>query len=199
MATLDADDLAAITAIITDKIPSALNVGPSGSVYVAGDAFGNSLATNANALAIKAKTDNLPSDPADASVIAGLIAEVKAKTDLIGTSTIYPLTGTVTATANASYISIRTNEAISVTVALYDAAGTAVSTVGMTLELIFESGSTEVVITNSDITKSATGFSFTVPSTLNSSERLWTYTCRKTTDEAVLCSGKLEVIYAPNN
>ena len=33
--------------------------------------------------AIKAKTDNLPSDPADASVVAGLIAAVEAKVDTI--------------------------------------------------------------------------------------------------------------------
>jgi hypothetical protein len=33
--------------------------------------------------AIKAKTDNLPSDPADASVVAGLIAAVEAKVDTV--------------------------------------------------------------------------------------------------------------------
>jgi hypothetical protein len=36
-----------------------------------------------NAVAIKAKTDNLPSDPADASVVAGLIAGVETKVDTI--------------------------------------------------------------------------------------------------------------------
>lgn len=36
--------------------------------------------------AIKAKTDNLPSDPADASVVAGLIAGVDAKVDIIDTN-----------------------------------------------------------------------------------------------------------------
>lgn len=36
--------------------------------------------------AIKAKTDNLPSDPADASVVAGLIAAVEAKVDIIDTN-----------------------------------------------------------------------------------------------------------------
>jgi len=35
--------------------------------------------------AIKAKTDNLPSDPADASVVAGLIAAVEAKVDTVDT------------------------------------------------------------------------------------------------------------------
>ena len=33
--------------------------------------------------AIKAKTDNLPSDPADASVVAGLLSGISAKTNLI--------------------------------------------------------------------------------------------------------------------
>jgi len=36
--------------------------------------------------AIQAKTDNLPSDPADASVIAGLIAAAEAKIDIINTN-----------------------------------------------------------------------------------------------------------------
>jgi hypothetical protein len=36
--------------------------------------------------AVKAKTDNLPSDPADASVVAGLIAGVDAKVDIIDTN-----------------------------------------------------------------------------------------------------------------
>jgi hypothetical protein len=36
--------------------------------------------------AVKAKTDNLPSDPADASVVAGLIAAVDAKVDIIDTN-----------------------------------------------------------------------------------------------------------------
>lgn len=35
--------------------------------------------------AIKAKTDNLPSDPADASVVAGLIAAAEAKIDIVDT------------------------------------------------------------------------------------------------------------------
>lgn len=148
---------------------------------------------------VTSKTDALPSDPADQSVLAGLLSGISAQTDLIGTATILPLTGTVSAVANASHISIKTNEAVVVTVGLTNSSGTAVSTVGMTLELVFESGATEVVIANADITKSSTGFSFTVTTALNASEKLWTYVCRKTTDEAVLCNGKLEVIYAPNN
>jgi len=36
--------------------------------------------------AVKAKTDNLPSDPADASVVAGLIAAAEAKIDIIDTN-----------------------------------------------------------------------------------------------------------------
>jgi hypothetical protein len=42
--------------------------------------------TAADVGAIKAKTDNLPSDPADASVVAGLIAAVDAKVDIIDTN-----------------------------------------------------------------------------------------------------------------
>lgn len=43
-------------------------------------------AVKVDTAAIKAKTDNLPSDPADASVIAGLIAGVDAKVDIIDTN-----------------------------------------------------------------------------------------------------------------
>jgi hypothetical protein len=39
--------------------------------------------TAADVGAIKAKTDNLPSDPADASVVAGLIAAVETKVDAV--------------------------------------------------------------------------------------------------------------------
>lgn len=42
--------------------------------------------TAADVGAIKAKTDNLPSDPADASVVAGLIAAVESKVDTIDTN-----------------------------------------------------------------------------------------------------------------
>jgi hypothetical protein len=53
-------------------------------------ALGADLATVAGYLdtevaAIKAKTDNLPSDPADASVVAGLIAALETKVDTIDT------------------------------------------------------------------------------------------------------------------
>jgi hypothetical protein len=89
MATLDADDLAAITAIIAAKIPSAINVGPSGSVYVASDAFGNALATASTVLAIKAKTDNLPSDPADQSLLAALIASAISESTAEIASAVY--------------------------------------------------------------------------------------------------------------
>lgn len=52
--------------------------------HVAAGSTGKALSDiNTNAAAIKAKTDNLPSDPADASVVAGLIAAVEAKVDII--------------------------------------------------------------------------------------------------------------------
>jgi hypothetical protein len=43
-------------------------------------------AVDTEVAAIKAKTDNLPSDPADASVVAGLIAAVETKVDTIDTN-----------------------------------------------------------------------------------------------------------------
>ena len=97
------------------------------------------------------------------------------------------------------YLTIKTNEAVTLVIGLTDTNGDPVSTIGMTLEAVFESGTTEVVIPNADITKAATGVSLVATSALNSTERLWTYALRRTTDEAVLISGKLEVSYAPNN
>lgn len=43
-------------------------------------------AKSSDLLLVKAKTDNLPSDPADASVVAGLIAAVEAKVDIVDTN-----------------------------------------------------------------------------------------------------------------
>lgn len=150
----------------------------------------------------------IPYAPADRPTAEGVAEYTLTSTNHTGylvlnvggaMATVLPVSAVVEAVTSASYISINTAEAVVVTVGTYNADGTAFSTVGMSLELVFESGSTEVVISNSDITKSTTGFAFTVPSTLNSSERLWSYVCRKTTDEAVICKGRFEVNYAANN
>lgn len=110
-----------------------------------------------------------------------------------------PVYGTVLSALEARYLTIKTNEAVTLVIGLTDTNGDPVSTIGMTLEAVFESGTTEVVIPNADITKAATGVSLVATSALNSTERLWTYALRRTTDEAVLIRGKLEVSYAPNN
>lgn len=66
------------------------------------------LPANSDIAAIKAKTDNLPSDPADASVVAGLIAAVDTKIDTIDTvvdavkAKTDSLTFTVASTVNAN-------------------------------------------------------------------------------------------------
>jgi hypothetical protein len=56
---------------------------PEVDVTHVGGATTNVAALATNVDAIKAKTDNLPSDPADASVVAGLIAGVETKVDTI--------------------------------------------------------------------------------------------------------------------
>ena len=124
---------------------------------------------------------------------------IDAIAEQINTQTILPVYGTVLSALEARYLTIKTNEAVTLVIGLTDTNGDPVSTIGMTLEAVFESGTTEVVIPNADITKAATGVSLVATSALNSTERLWTYALRRTTDEAVLIRGKLEVSYAPNN
>lgn len=121
-----------------------------------------------------------------------------AKIDSIGTSSFLPVTGTVQARVNASQITVYTSEVATVTLGLEDTNGTPVDTTGMTLELVFESGTTDVTISNASITKATNGISFAITSDLNSSERDWNYALRKS-DETVLQTGVLSVQYAPNN
>lgn len=125
----------------------------------------------------------------------------KALTDA-GSSTsvtVLPATGTEISRVSGTAIQLFTAELITVAVGVTDSAGVAVDLTGMTLELIFESGSTEVVIADAAITKTTSSFSFVATSTLTASERLWKWALRKTTDESVIVNGTLEVVYSPNN
>jgi hypothetical protein len=73
------------------SLPGAYGAGTAGKLI--GDSLDAAVSTRASqtsldtvggiADAIKLKTDNLPSDPADASVVAGLIAAVEAKVDIV--------------------------------------------------------------------------------------------------------------------
>lgn len=82
-----ADERTAIRTILgvpasgtTPGVPSA------GALKVIDDLIDTEVgALQSDVSAIKAKTDNLPSDPADASVVAGLIAGVEAKVDTVDT------------------------------------------------------------------------------------------------------------------
>ncbi len=82
------------TGTITYKIFASAageGVAQTGDAYaiVASGTYGNSAlktlidTVDTVADAVKAKTDNLPSDPADASVVAGLIAAVETKVDTV--------------------------------------------------------------------------------------------------------------------
>lgn len=80
----DAITAAKVAADVTTEIQSGL------ATAAALDAVDNFVDTEIAAIktvvdAIQAKTDNLPSDPADASVIAGLIAATEAKVDTVDT------------------------------------------------------------------------------------------------------------------
>lgn len=113
--------------------------------------------------------------------------------------TVLPATGTETSRVSGTALTLFTSELIAVAVGVTDSDGVAVDLTGMTLELIFESGSTEVTIVDADITKTTSSFSFTTTTALVSAEKLWKWALRKTTDGAVVVSGTMEVIYKPNN
>lgn len=68
----------------TTQLPGAYGAGSAGKIV--GDNINAPIATVDTVVdAIKAKTDNLPSDPADASVVAGLISAVETKVDTVDT------------------------------------------------------------------------------------------------------------------
>lgn len=129
-------------------------------------------------------------------------ADLDTQLDAIATGfsvTVLPATGTETSRVSGTALTLFTSELIVVAVGVTDSDGVAVDLTGMTLELIFESGSTEVTIADADITKTTSSFSFTTTTALVSAEKLWKWALRKTTDGAVVVSGTMEVIYKPNN
>lgn len=76
------------TAIASDAITAAKVAADVTTELQSGLATASALSTltgyvDTEVAAIKAKTDNLPSDPADASVVAGLIAAVETKVDTV--------------------------------------------------------------------------------------------------------------------
>jgi hypothetical protein len=73
-------------AIATDAIGSAEVAASAVTKIQAGLATATALSdVETTIAAISAKTTNLPTDPADASVVAGLIAAVEAKVDIVDT------------------------------------------------------------------------------------------------------------------
>lgn len=128
-----------------------------------------------------------------------LLTVIQSQTDLIGTGLIVlPVTGTTVGRGVGTALTAYTNELVTFTVAVTDSTGASVDLSAMTLELVFESGATEVTILNAAITKASGSFGFTATSALTTAERLWKWALRKT-DETVLLTGTLEVIYAANN
>ncbi len=76
-----AEIVAGIWSALTSTLTTVGSIGKRISDFLTGDAFVRlgapaGASVSADIAAIKAKTDNLPSDPADASVIAGLIAAI---------------------------------------------------------------------------------------------------------------------------
>lgn len=83
--TTGAITAAALAADASAEIIAALNASAidSGTVGSIGEAWGKIGGINTNVVSVKAKTDNLPSDPADASDVAGAFSTVNTKLDTI--------------------------------------------------------------------------------------------------------------------
>lgn len=118
-----------------------------------------------------------------------------AKSGSIGTATTVAVSGIY---RGGCVLQLFTAETPRVTVSLLDQDGLAVDVNNFVFALIFESGSSEVTISNSDVTKGSSSFAFTVPAALTTASRLWLWSARNTQDGGVIIrNGICEVTYSP--
>jgi hypothetical protein len=166
--------------------------------------------------AIKAKTDNLPSDPADASDITAAFTEIKgagwsSSTDTLEkisdaaggmNVTIMPLSATATARVSGTTITTFIGDRSALTVAVFDSAGAAVDlTAQGTLEVVIErrDGTDLQVIPAASLTIGGTSnnqltFSPDATAVGTLGQHLWAL--RKTSNEGVLAHGNFVVSVA---
>jgi hypothetical protein len=166
--------------------------------------------------AIKAKTDNLPSDPADASDITAAFTEIKgagwsSSTDTLekisdaagGTNvTIMPLSATATARVSGTTITTFIGDRSALTIAVFDSSGAAVDlTAQGTLEVVIErrDGTDLQVIPAASLTIGGVSnnqltFSPDATAVGTLGQHLWAL--RKTSNEGVLAHGNFVVSVA---
>lgn len=113
--------------------------------------------------------------------------------------TVVPLTGVVESRTNGTTITAFVGETATVSIAVVDAQGEAVTVTGLTLEIVVERRSLADVVTiaNGDITKTGSTISFAIPSALSSTEGDYRWSLRSAAGDAVLLQGPFIVKYAP--
>ena len=118
-----------------------------------------------------------------------------AKSGSIGTATTFAVNGIY---RGGCVLQLFTAETPTITVNLLDQDGVAVDVSNFVFSLIFESGTTEVTLSSSDVAKGTSSFSFIVPAALTTASRLWLWSARNTEDGGVIIrNGICEVTYSP--
>jgi hypothetical protein len=116
-----------------------------------------------------------------------------------GAVNVLPLSGIVESRVDGTTISVFTSEMPTVSIAVVDGEGNAVTVTSLTLSLVIERRATAdlVVIADASITKSGSTISFVVPSQATSAEGHHRWSLRDTADDSVLLQGPFIVTYAP--
>jgi len=137
--------------------------------------------------------------PAGASIAADIAAIEGGGGGGDTNITVVPLTGVVESRTNGTTITAFVGETATVSIAVVDAQGSAVTVTGLTLEIVVERKSLADVVTiaNGDITKTGSTISFAIPSALSSTEGDYRWSLRSAAGDAVLLQGPFIVKYAP--
>jgi hypothetical protein len=116
-----------------------------------------------------------------------------------GAVNVLPLSGIVESRVDGTTISVFTSETPTVSIAVVDGEGNAVTVTLLTLSLVIEKRATAdlVVIPDASITKSGSTISFVVPGQATSAEGHHRWSLRNTADDSVLLQGPFIVTYAP--
>ena len=124
------------------------------------------------------------------TTLPGLITAIPAVT-------VVPLSGTVLDRSVGTNINLFTSETPSVSIAVIDAQGVAVTLTGMVLTLIFEDirGNDIATVADGNISRSGSTITFTAPSALTTKAGTFKWSLRNAT--AVLLVGFVNVAYAP--
>lgn len=111
---------------------------------------------------------------------------------------VLPLNAAVQSRVRGTTIEVFSGETVQVSIAVVDAAGSAVSLTGRTLRIVLESSSSTVdktVIEDGSIARSGNTITFAISGGVNGARRLWSL--RDTSGDVVLAHGVVSTSYAP--